>query len=140
MTAIQASSAGIRDMADGSLRITFEFDPRYAKDAYAMFGARGTSCAIAALTLAASVQAAQQETVASAPAVKPGPLCIMACTFCADPMFQKWWGLKSEAEAKALILDVCAIESRKDLDLLPYAAEHFHNDIRKPFLAWKAMQ
>ena len=40
MSAIQAASAGVKDMADGSLRITLEFEPRHAKDAYALFGAR----------------------------------------------------------------------------------------------------
>ena len=63
MNAIQASSAGVKDMADGSLRITLEFEPRYAKEAYAMFGARGTAIAVAALTQEASVVHAQTETI-----------------------------------------------------------------------------
>lgn len=40
MSALEAASAGVKDMADGSLRITIEFEPRYAKDAFALFGAR----------------------------------------------------------------------------------------------------
>jgi len=47
MTAIQAASAGIRDMADGSIRLTLEFEPRYAKEAFTLFGSRGTQVAVA---------------------------------------------------------------------------------------------
>ena len=49
MSVISASSAGVKDMADGSLRITFEFEPRHAADAFALFGPRGRAVAIAAL-------------------------------------------------------------------------------------------
>lgn len=49
MSALEAASAGVKDMADGSLRITIEFEPRYAKEAFALFGSRGTPLAIAAL-------------------------------------------------------------------------------------------
>lgn len=75
--------------------------------------------------------------------VKPGMLCIMACTFCADPEFQRWahtqFGeCQSEAEAKQFILNVCGVLSRKELDTEPSAAKRFHAQIREPFMAWKA--
>jgi hypothetical protein len=130
-------------MADGSLRITLEFDPRYAKDAYALFGARGTPVAIAALTVDASTQAAQQETIAE-PKTKAGELCVMACTFCKEDQFWVWMTrnfnceVNSEDDAKYLILHVCRIESRKELDTNHYAAERFHIEIRRPYLAWKS--
>lgn len=68
MSVIQATSAGVKDMADGSLRITIEFDPRFAKDAFALFGARGTPVALAALTQQATIAHAQAEAVAPKPA------------------------------------------------------------------------
>jgi hypothetical protein len=46
---IEAASAGVKDMADGSLRITFEFEPRHAAEAFALFGPRGRAVAVAAL-------------------------------------------------------------------------------------------
>lgn len=148
MSAIQATSAGVKDMADGSLRITFEFAPRYAKEAYSLFGARGTSCAVAALTQAASIQAAQQEAIEAAPEPKTraGQLCVMACTFCADLKFQEWADslsdtrIEDEKDAKSLICAVCGIKSRKELDADKYAATRFHTLIREPFLAWRAAQ
>lgn len=78
-------------------------------------------------------------------------LCIMACVFCRDPVFQTWVKLQEHARklpavpsyrtdedlAKAFILYSCGVASRNDLDRNPAAAQHFHDRIRKPFLAWK---
>lgn len=149
MTAIQATSAGVRDMADGSLRITLEFDPRYSKEAYALFGARGTACAVAALTQAASVQAARDETVhlieIDPASLKPGPLCILACRWCKDAEFWAFlrsesWSCFTEAEAQNILLSICGVSSRRDIDSRPSATESFHTQIREPFMEWKAAQ
>ena len=80
-------------------------------------------------------------------------LCIMACVFCKEPLFQEWVrqqaaaaGLlihgasrvaRGEQEAKAYILQACGVTSRNDLDRVPAAAALFHKLIREPFLAWK---
>jgi hypothetical protein len=135
MSAIQASSAGVKDMADGSLRITFEFDPRYAKEAYALFGARGTSCAIAALTQESTIKAAQVE--AQEPKTKAGELCIMACNFCKDPLFQQWLCVTDEHTAKLRILALCQCTSRKEIDSDLYFSNLFHAHVRAPFMQWK---
>jgi hypothetical protein len=79
-----------------------------------------------------------------APKQKPGELCILACTFCADKEFWKWadWEREdpctNEAEAKQFILDKCGITSRKELDTSIAAAKVFHEEIRKPFVAWRS--
>lgn len=83
-------------------------------------------------------------------------LCIMACVFCRDPQFQEWSSKqaqvknllivggrlpgRSEAVAKAVILTVCGVSSRNDLDSNAEAANIFHDQVRKPFLAWKEEQ
>lgn len=76
-------------------------------------------------------------------------LCIMACVFCRDPQFWAWiesLGLGqvgaqkerfNEAGAKQFILHACKVKSRNDLDRDLDAAQHFHEFVRKPFLAWK---
>jgi hypothetical protein len=76
-------------------------------------------------------------------------LCIMACVFCRDPVFQKWssqqaptpiWQDKAvnrERDAKAFILTACNISSRNELDGNPEAARLFHSLIRVPFLEFK---
>lgn len=78
-----------------------------------------------------------------APKVRPGELCIMACTFCADPLFQGWVTLTDGAEsqdeesAKAFILMMCGVKSRKELDTDPKATSLFHTLIRGPYMEWR---
>lgn len=73
--------------------------------------------------------------------VRPGELCIMACTFCADPAFWQWADktseepIEGEAGAKYFILSMCEIKSRKELDTNPEAAQRFHTKIRMPYMA-----
>jgi hypothetical protein len=71
---------------------------------------------------------------------KSGMLCIMACTFSADRVFQEWCvgATGDESDAKEFILNACGVLSRKELDLQPTAAKRFHSLIREPFMAWKA--
>lgn len=78
----------------------------------------------------------------AAPKPRPGELCVMACTFCADKQFWLWCAFRpeftgGEEGAKAVILEVCRITSRKHLDTEPMAADRFHKLIREPYLAWR---
>lgn len=76
-------------------------------------------------------------------AVKPSrELCIMACTFCRDPVFWKWLNhadieCASEAAAKDVVLDLCKVASRNHLDTNPAAAKLFHQLVRAPFVFWR---
>ena len=78
-----------------------------------------------------------QDSQLVSPKNKPGQLCVMACTFCADPDFQYWTGAGDEPSAKQLILGQCGITSRKELDTNKDAAAIFHRDFREKFLDWK---
>lgn len=75
---------------------------------------------------------------------KPGMLCIMACTFCADPEFRQWADsvgadrIESEGDAKLFILRECGVSSRKQLDTDPDATKRFHKLIREPYMTWRA--
>lgn len=83
------------------------------------------------------------EPVLSAAKEKPGPLCVMACNFCADPMFWQWiedgetFPVNSADDAKEFIFRICRIQSRKELDQNSFAESVFHAEIRKPFMAWR---
>lgn len=74
--------------------------------------------------------------------VKPGPLCLEAIQLCQNARFREWAaeGAEeeqfSEAQAKEYILNVCCIESRKELDTDRQAALAFINRIRVPFMGW----
>jgi hypothetical protein len=81
------------------------------------------------------------------PPVKRGPLCIEACEYCKDRDFQMWAreradlvGEPNEHLAKDVILGFCGVESRKDLDKSPVAAEKFRALIRGPFMRWQREQ
>lgn len=132
---LEAASAGVKDMADGSLRITVEFSPIHAKEAYALFGARGTPLAITALKAgyaAAGGALKPQEQ----PKEKIGALCLLAVQWCEDEQFQVWAGVQDEESAKQFILATCACESRKELDENMQCGDTFDRDIRRPFMAY----
>lgn len=143
MSVIEAASAGVKDMADGSLRITFEFEPRHAADAFALFGPRGRSVAIAALADGhARASDTSPEPVAEEPKKERehlGDLCWRAVQWCNDPEFRRWLGDQfeenagTEYRAALKIKAVCGVESRKDLDANPVAAEKFNRLIRGPY-------
>jgi hypothetical protein len=69
-----------------------------------------------------------------------GPLCREACDYCAMPEFQEWSAADdetpSEAGAKAFILTVCEIDSRKKLDQFSSAADEFIKRVRAPFMRY----
>jgi len=66
-----------------------------------------------------------------------GPLCREACDLCAMPAFQEWLEVAGELEAKERVLRVCQVDSRKELDTLPYASQLFREQIRAPYLRWQ---
>jgi hypothetical protein len=140
MTAIAGASAGVKDMADGSLRITIEFEPKDAKNAFELFGSRGTPVALAALKVGfQAVSDAPKE-----PPAKIGPLCREAVELCKLPEFQRWIAeddaAENEADAKAWILKTCGVGSRKDLDTISGAGSAFIDGVRIPFMRFQRSQ
>lgn len=138
MTVIEASSAGVRDMADGSLRITLEFEPRHARDAYALFGSRGTPVAVAALKPASSKPEPQAD---ERPAI--GELCRWAVMRCGEEPFRRWVRTVSnrvevptEDWTAEWVRLQCGVDSRKEIDTNPVAFDKFHRLIRQPYAAW----
>lgn len=143
MSVIEAASAGVKDMADGSLRITFEFEPRHAADAFALFGPRGRSVAIAALADGhAAITSEKSSEVKEAP--KGGEWAKLAGIWCNDPDF---WAFCNQAfpadsmictaDHAAMSLRVhCDIKSRAELDHNPDALELFQVRFRRPFMKY----
>ena len=135
MTVIEASSAGFKDMADSSVRITFEFEPRHAAQAVALFGPRGRSVAIAALK---DGHGAASDAVAEPDKPKGGELARLAGIWCNEPEFVVWLnsrGLNGYDPAQC-IREMCGVSSRADLDHNPVAAEKFQRIFRARYMAW----
>lgn len=140
MTAIIASTVGVKTMADDTLRLTIDIDPRHAGEAFALFGKRGSACAIARLTNEAAVEEMhnhdhieeQREMVEK----KGGELAKLAGILCNTPDFLKWLGCATADEARAQICADCGIESRRGLDHDVAAAKQFHAIFREPYVAY----
>ena len=136
MTVIESSSSSARTMADGTLRLTVDIEPRHSQAAFALFGAPGTPMALAAL-----------KSAKSEPAPKGGQLAQWVAMRCGEAAFQRWlqdafpqqWqaahGDTPAKWAASTVRAVCGIESRAELDNDEAAAKRFHAVIRRPFEA-----
>lgn len=137
MSAIIASTVGVKTMADDTLRLTIDIDPRYAGEAFALFGKRGSACAIARLTNEAAVEDMRDESRDDQPVeMKGGELAKLAGIFCNSPDFINWLGVENGEAARSIICDECGIESRRELDHNEIAASNFHRLFREPFSAY----
>ena len=147
MSAIEAVTAGIKDLADGTLRVSFDIEPRYAQEAYALFGSRGACVAIAALTQQATTAIAQAEAIQKAPPLTG--LALLAVQWCKEPKFWEWLTQLNEVSgfltkvtfitelrAKQWILFKCGIDSRKELNTNAESAEKFNYWFREPYMEW----
>lgn len=140
MSAIPCASVSLKTMADGTLRISFDIDPANAQDAFRLFAAPGTPAAIAALQVG---YAAASDTPAD-DTPKGGALAKLAGMWCADETFQSWLGVYYVAEgdtggrAALRLYEVCDIQSRRQLDHDPEAAERFNARVRGPYMKWRA--
>jgi hypothetical protein len=104
------------------------------------------------------VEIQDDETVAEEPApARPAvrrermaPLCEWAVMRCGEAPFQRWAAGHPDAPkyrkdtpdetAKAAVLFLCGIESRRNLDTDARAAQALHALVRKPYAAWLALQ
>lgn len=147
MSALEAASAGVRDMSDGSLRITIEFEPRHAKEAFALFGARGTPLAVVAL--AVGYAAAGAPVISKTATTRPGPLCEWLVRRCGEaeffawiaPVYHAYIGDVSPEEftkpadfCRHAVMVLCDCdESRKEIDADTRKAQLFHERVRGPY-------
>ena len=140
MTAIIASTVGVKTMADDTLRLTIDIDPRYAGEAFALFGKRGSACAIARLTNESAVEEMRSQDHIEEPLEmvekKGGELAKLAGILCNSPDFINWLGCDTADEARRQICSDCDIDSRRELDHNEQAAKMFHLHYREPFVAY----
>ena len=139
MSAIESSTVGMKTMADGTLRLTLDIEPRFAKGAFGLFGAPGTPCAIAALRIGTQAPAEPEKP-------KGGPLAKLAGQWCGEEKFQDWMlsnfpssmeeqGLDIAVMVRNALCEICCIKSRAELDHDPRANTLFNRFIRIPYMA-----
>ncbi len=140
--AIMASSVNVKTMADGTLRISLDVEPRDARDAFALFGAPGTPVALARMTQAAAVQQSRHEQ-AQPQEMKGGALAKLAGIFCGSDDFRLFLAHTLNraptdvADPADIIRTTCRIESRAELDHDERAAQIFHTTFRLPYQRWQ---
>jgi len=138
MTAISGATVQVKTMADDTLRITIDIEPRDAKAAFELFGTRGTPVAIAKLTQEAAQDHARKEVIEEA---KGGPLSRLSAMWCKDEKFLDWISsafneYPNEEDVADWIRTTCQVNSRSEIDGNEEAAERFHRHIRIPFSEW----
>ena len=155
--AVEGASAAVETMARGVMRLFVDIEPRDAARAFELFGAQGTLMALAAIKpehLRQREREKQQRLEARG--MRPAYLAVQ---WCKDQSFQRWmqthaelgvvWNAKALARsapvgaadvARDVLLHVCGIESRAQLDQDADARSRFDRMIRRPFMAWQQAQ
>ena len=128
MTAIEASSVRVSTLADGTLRLVCDIEPRHANEAFQFFGAPGVPMALARLATNSEKKSQEQPE-------KPvgGPLSKWLAMRCAEPRFQEWIGYLSEEGAAREVRSILGIESRAEIDNDEAARARFERLIREPW-------
>lgn len=136
---VEASSVTVKTMADGTLRLSVDIEPRFSRVAFGLFGSPGTPMALAALKGAAEAEKQEQPT---RPA---GPLCKWVAIRCTELDFQRWVVEQAgtadgspEEWAADWVRKTCRVDSRLDIDGNEIAATRLHALIRQPYSNWLA--
>jgi hypothetical protein len=125
MSAISGTRRSAKELADGTLRVMIDIDPRFKAEFHRLFPNIDMPCALAPLI-------AEFEHL---PKEKPkgGPLCTLAARWCKDEDFRDWLGVDTEEEATIFMRSTCGIESRAQLDHDEHAALLFNEHFRIPY-------
>ena len=151
MNAVSGTRRAMKELVDGTLRVTIDVDPQHRQRFFELFSKIDMPVALAPLMADFERPATDNKTSeAAAEAVKGGALAKLAGMLCADPAFQSWlrdaqyreWDTVADGAVDATdhaartIRLVCGVASRAQLDHDEAAAERFHK-IRK---GWNFIQ
>lgn len=147
--AIAAAAMRCKTMADGSLRIEVEVEPKDAQAAFVLFGRPGAPMALAALKEGYAAVGSEPEPPKPEEKPKGGELAKWAAIRCSEEPFQRWlrhaqhpvWHFcrslgtdeDDEAIAARVIRKICGITTRAELDSIKHAADLFRQHIRDPW-------
>jgi hypothetical protein len=133
--AISGTRRSFKEMADGTIRVSIDIDPRFRKEFFASFGEIDMPVALAPLLADFETRAPAEEKP------KGGALAKLTGLWRNDPKFWEWcrslkWSCYTEEDAAAMIRTVCGVESCAELDHDEAAEAIFHREIRIPFSKW----
>jgi hypothetical protein len=160
MSAILATSGAIRTLVDGTLRISFDVEPKDAADAFAMFGKPGSPAALARITNQAAVEhdrKAQAQPPAEPLERKPLSLASKVALVCNEmsfkqflssgPFAKRWKHWRDESSrwdkpaglsdvAALVVRDLCGVSSRSEI-VPGSAAEAVWQTIETSYHHWQ---
>lgn len=152
---VEASSVSVKTMADGTLRLSVDIEPRFARAGFGLFGSPGTPMVLGRLKAAGQVEEKPVE-----PQNRMGPLChwvVMRCkeelfVYFMAPIYDKamggdgsgWgdvhpfrdFGGDTEKWAAHAVKIICGVKSRKDIDGNEMAETLLNTQIRQPYMEW----
>jgi hypothetical protein len=128
MTVIEASSARCKTLADGTLQLTVNIEPRDAISAFTLFGSPGVALGIAAL----------KNSQESPKKARGGTWSQWVGIRCGEERFQKWLGVESADAAAVEVRRLLDIRSRSEIDNDPNLRQDFEDYIRKPYAKYCA--
>jgi len=137
---VSGVSGTIKTLADGTFRVQIDIEPRFAQNAFRLFGTPGTPAVLVRITNEAAVEhdRAQQDPA------KGGALAKLAGMWCQEPEFWAFLSapggqtILNAEEAANAVRAICGVESRADLDHNAHASMRFQELIRLPYMRWMA--
>lgn len=126
--------AGWSQTHNGGAKVTFWLSDEDDLDAFkAMTVAKGKTAGQRLALVAVEIGDDEQPKPQPEPP-KGGELAKLAGMFCQSVHFWEFCRADDADEARDWILRVCGVQSRRDLDHNPTAAQLFHDRVRKPYL------
>jgi hypothetical protein len=127
MSAISGTRRKAGEMTDGTLRVVIDIDDQHKAAFHELFPIIDMPVAIAPLV-------GDFERLPAPEKFRIGPLCSLAVRWCQDKDFQQWAEAETEEQARDHILNICGVESRKEIDQDAEAAALFNEEIRVPYM------
>ena len=137
MDAITGVRRQMKELADGTVRVTVDIDMQF-KDAFLANFPIDTPIAIIRMTQEASARQLRANIVSQEN--RMNGLGLLAVRWCKETMFWEWlednFGneIDSEDDAADAVKAICNIESRKELNTNAPAADFFNKHVRIPYM------
>jgi hypothetical protein len=139
MSAISGTRRALKEMADGTLRVQIDIDPRFKAQFHELFPNIDMPVALAPLV-------SDFERIEQKPEEKPkgGPLAKLAGMWCKDETFHEYFSQHVDPETHEIsdegaadyIRAICRVDSRAEIDSNGEASVRFHEYIRQPYMDW----
>jgi hypothetical protein len=131
---ISGTRRAMKEMADGTLRVQIDIDPRFRAAFFAAFGQIDMPVAIAPLVADFEKRAPEPEKA------KGGPLARLAGMWSNEQEFWNFSDSGNAEEAAEWIREICLIESRAELDNSLVAKQNFEKFVRGPYMKYRAQR